>query len=119
MTRRTRLLALVAVPALALAACTSNDAKRSDVVDAMSDAGLTDDQAACVGDGFEAAFGDDQELFNDVAAAADTDEFPEGTEDQVREIIDGCVNGEGDGGTETTGATDGTETTETTATTAG
>lgn len=116
MTRRTRFAALVAIAALALGACTSNDAKRSDVVDAMLDAGLDETQAECVGDGFEEAFGNDQKLFNEVAAAANTDDFPDGTEDTIREILDQCVDGEGSGGTTTT--TGSGETGETTTTTA-
>jgi hypothetical protein len=117
MTRRTRFAALVAIAALALGACTSNDAKRSDVVDAMLDAGLDETQAECVGDGFEEAFGNDQKLFNEVAAAANTDDFPDGTEDTIRGILDRCVDGEGSGGTTTTTAGSG-ETGETTTTTA-
>jgi hypothetical protein len=117
MTRRTRFAALVAIAALALGACTSNDAKRSDVVDAMLDAGLDETQAECVGDGFEEAFGNDQGLFNEVAAAADTDDFPQGTEGTIREILDRCVDGEGSGDTTTTTAGTG-ETGETTTTTA-
>lgn len=116
MTRRTRFAALVAIAALALGACTSNDAKRSDVVDAMLDAGLDETQAECVGDGFEEAFGNDQTLFNEVAAAANTDDFPDGTEDTIREILDRCVDGEGSGGTTTTAGSG--ETGETTTTTA-
>jgi hypothetical protein len=117
MTSRSRFAALVAIAALAVGACTSNDAKRSDVVDAMLDAGLDDTQAECVGDGFEQAFGDDQELFNDVAAASDTDEFPQGTEDTIRDILDRCVDGEESGGTTTTTAGTG-EAGDTTTTTA-
>jgi hypothetical protein len=117
MTRRSRFAALVAIAALALGACTSNDAKRSDVVDAMLDAGLDETQADCVGDGFEEAFGNDQKLFNEVAAAANTDDFPDGTEDTIRGILDQCVDGEGSGGTTTTTAGSG-ETGETTTTTA-
>jgi hypothetical protein len=117
MTRRTRFAALVAIAALALGACTSNDAKRSDVVDAMLDAGLDETQAECVGDGFEEAFGNDQGLFNEVAAAADTDDFPQGTEGTIREILDRCVDGEGSGDPTTTTAGTG-ETGETTTTTA-
>lgn len=115
MTRRTRFAALVAIAALALGACTSNDAKRSDVVDAMLDAGLDEPEAECVGDGFEEAFGDDQELFNDVAAATDTDDFPGGTEDTIRGILDQCVDGEGSGDTTTTGTGETGDTTTTTA----
>jgi hypothetical protein len=107
MTRRLRFAALAAVAALAFSACSNNDAKESDVVNAMTDAGLDQEQAECVGNGFQEAFGDDQDLYNDVAAATDTEDFPEGTEPEINRILDECVDGEGSGG--------GTETTETTA----
>jgi hypothetical protein len=86
-----RIAATVAVAALALSACSSNDAKRSDVVDAMTDAGLTDEQADCIGDGFDAEF--DQDTLNDLASASEPADFPEGTEEKVDAIIDECVDG--------------------------
>ena len=106
MTRRLRFAALTAVAALALSACASNDAKESDVVNAMEDAGLETAQAECIGAGFQEAFGDDQGLYNDVASAASPDEFPEGTEDTVRDIFEECglEPEDGDG---TSDATDG------------
>ena len=94
MTRRSRFAVLVAVAALDVAGCTNNDAKKSDVVNAMLDAGLEPEQAECVGDGIDEEFRNDQELYNEVAAAADTDEFPEGTEDVVNDILTDCL-GEG------------------------
>jgi hypothetical protein len=112
MIRRHRVVALAVIAGLSLSACTSNDASRSDVVDAMTDAGLDQDQADCVGDGFEDAFGDDQDLFNDVAAATDEGDFPDDTEQTVRSILDDCVDGAGAGDTtETTGSTETTTTT--------
>jgi len=115
MTRRLRFAALTAVAALALSACASNDAKESDVVNAMEDAGLDTTQAECIGAGFQEAFGDDQGLYNDVAGAASPDEFPEGTEDTVRDIFDECgLEPEDGGGTSDTtdGDTTSSETTD-------
>jgi hypothetical protein len=117
MIRRRPLVALAAIAVLGMSACSQNDAKESDVVDAMRDAGLTRQQAECVGQGFQEEFGDNQDLFNDVAAAADTNDFPEGTEEPIREILDRCVNGEGSSDSTDTSDTTGTD--ETTTTTAG
>jgi hypothetical protein len=121
MTRRLRIAALAAVTALAITGCANNDAKRSDVVNAMSDSGLSDEQANCIGDGIDDAFSDDQDLYNDVAATILTDEdWPDGTEDEINAVLNGCL-GEGDGDTsETSDTTAGDEgesgdTTETTA----
>jgi hypothetical protein len=118
MTRRLRIAALAAVAALAFSACSNNDAKESDVVNAMQDAGLEPAQAECVGAGVDEAFGDDQDLYNDVASAVDTDDFPEGTEDEINAVLDECVGDDGsaDDTTNTTAADDEDgETTETTA----
>jgi hypothetical protein len=113
MTRRLRFAALAAVAALAFSACSNNDAKESDVVNAMTDAGLKDKEAECVGEGIDEAFGDDQDLYNDVAAAVDTEDFPEGTQETIEGILDECV-GEGDGDTPDTTEGEG-DTTDTTA----
>ena len=112
MIRRHRLLALAAVLAIALTACGRNDAKRSDVVNAMKDAGLTQSQANCVGDGLEDAFGSDQKLFNQVAAATKPEDLPKGTETKVQDVLDRCVGG--DAGTTTTTGEGGGSTTTTT-----
>lgn len=131
MTRRLRFAALAAFAALAFSACANNDAKESDVVNAMEDAGLDADQAECVGERMQDEFGDDQDLFNEIASAADTDDFPsgdqvdeddypEGTGPVIRQILSECVEGEdttttvGEGDTTTTAD----ETSETTAATA-
>jgi hypothetical protein len=111
MTRRSRVAALVAVTALALAACASNDAKKSDITNAMTDAGLEDVQAECIADGIWDEYGDDQDVINDIASAAEVDEFPEGTEQTVNEVLDDCLgnspSGDTDDTTETTEAGDG------------
>lgn len=112
MIRRHRLLALAAVLAIALTACGRNDAKRSDVVNAMQDAGLNKTQANCIGDGLENAFGSDQKLFNKVAAASSPADLPKGTEKQVQSVLDKCVGG--DSGTTTTTREGGGSTTSTT-----
>ena len=118
MIRRHRVVALAVIAGLTLSACASNDAKRSDVVDAMTDAGLDQEQADCVGDGFEDEFGNDQDLFNDVASASDPEDLPGDTEQTVRSVLDDCV-GSGTGGEGSSDASDTTESTESTTTTAG
>lgn len=111
MTRRLRFAALAAIAALAFSACANNDAKESDVVNAMTDAGLDDEQAECVGQGIDDAFGDDQDLYNDVAAAVDTDDFPEGTQETIEGILDECLGGDDDTSETTEAEGDTTETT--------
>jgi hypothetical protein len=91
MTPRPVFAALALVAALALAGCASNDAKRSDVVNAMLDAGLSEDQADCIGDGVDEEFRDDQDLYNDVAAAADSGDFPGDTEETIDAILADCL----------------------------
>jgi hypothetical protein len=118
MIRRHRVIALAVIAGLTLSACTSNDAKRSDVVDAMTDAGLPQEEADCVGDGFEDEFGNDQDLFNDVAAASNPEDLPGDTEQTVRSILDDCV-GASDGDEGSSDSSDTTESSESTTTTAG
>ncbi len=109
MTRRSRFVAITLVAVLGLAACANNDAKESDVVNAMRDAGLNPDDAECVGAGFEEAFGDDQELFNEVAGAAEPEDLPGDSRETVESIFEEC--GVGDAGAADTDG-DTTETTE-------
>lgn len=109
MTRRSRLAALAAVAALAFSACANNDAKKSDVVNAMTDAGLDDTQAECIGSGVEDAFGDDQDLFNDVAGADDLTELPEETQSQISDILDECLGGGSGAGDDDGATTDSTD----------
>jgi hypothetical protein len=117
MTRRSRFAALVAVAALAVAGCANNDAKESDIVNAMEDAGLEPDQAQCVADGIYDEYGTDQGMLNDIAAAEEPSEFPDGVEEQVDRVLDDCL-----GSTPGSGASEGTDAAETgdeTTTTAG
>jgi hypothetical protein len=117
MIRRHRFAVLLVVLALALGACSRNDAKESDVVNAMTDAGLTDDQADCIGKGIDDAFGDDQKLYNQVASATDVSDLPDGTEDTIQGVLDDCLGENPDssgGSTSTTEAGDATSTTATT-----
>jgi len=121
MTRRRPLFALAAILVLTLSACGRNNAKESDVVSAMTDAGLTQKQAECVGAAFEDKWGDHQETFNKIAAATSPDDFPEGTAEPINQILDTCVNGDGASGSssDTTDTTGADETTSTTAASAG
>jgi hypothetical protein len=117
MIRSRGLVALAAVAALSLSACTSNDADAGDVVDAMTDADLPEDQARCMGDEFEREFGDDQDVFNDIAAADDPQDWPSGTKPTIDSIIEQCT-GEtvpGSQGSESGGQDSESETTTTTA----
>jgi hypothetical protein len=121
MTRRLRFVALTAAVALTFSACADNDAKESDVVNAMQDAGLPTDQAECIGAAVDDAFGDDQSLYNDIAGTADPDDFPPAAEDELESILDDCIDG--DGATEDPaadeGSTDGEDDADTTGTTDG
>jgi hypothetical protein len=125
MIRRHRLTALASVLALALAlgACSQNDAKESDVVNAMTDANLNEEQADCIGEGINDAFSDNQDLYNDVAGAADIEDLPEGTESTIQEVLDECLGetptSEGDTTSTTTAGADAGDTTTTTAASGG
>jgi hypothetical protein len=110
MTRRLQLAALAAALVLGLAACASNDAKRGDVVDAMTDAGLDEDQANCIADGIDDEYGDDQDTYNEIAAADEPDDLPEGAEETITSILDDCLGGGGTSGDAEDG--DGSTTTE-------
>jgi hypothetical protein len=115
---RGMVVALAGVSVLSLSACTSNDADAGDVVDAMTDARLPEDQAECMGREFEREFGDDQDVFNDIAAADDSDDWPAGTQETINSIIEECT-GEpvpGAGGSESEGQDGQSDTTTTTAT---
>jgi hypothetical protein len=107
-------VALAAVAALSLSACTNKNADAGDVVDAMTDAGLPDDQAKCMGDEFDKEFNQDE--MNDLAAADDPKDWPSGAQPTVDSIIEQCTgqpvpgsdasgSGGQDGGSETTTTT--------------
>jgi len=119
MTRRHRFAAIALVAGLGLAACANNDAKESDVVNAMRDAGLNAEDAECIGGGFDEAFGEDQDLFNDVAAASEPEDLPEGTQATIEQIFEECgipptgaADDDGDAEDGSTGDADDTDTTE-------
>ncbi len=114
MIRRHRVLALVAVVALSLTACSRNDAKRSDVVSAMTDAKLNRAQANCIGDGLEKAFGSNQKLFNAVASATKPADLPKGTEPQIQAVLDDCLGKQNRTSTTAAGGSGSTGTTDTT-----
>jgi hypothetical protein len=122
MIRRLRFVALTAAVALTFSACADNDAKESDVVNAMQDAGLPTDQAECIGAAVDDAFGDDQSLYNDIAGTADPAEFPPAAQDELEAILDDCIDGEGtaddpatdDGSTDGEDGADDADTTDTT-----
>jgi hypothetical protein len=116
MIRSTGLAALAAVAALSLSACTNNDADAGDVVDAMTDAGMDEDQARCMGDEFDKAFNQDE--MNDLAAADNADDFPSDTKPTVDSIIEQCT-GQPVPGSEGSGSGGQDSESETTTTTAG
>jgi predicted small secreted protein len=93
MIRSRGLIALAAVAALSLTACTNNDADGGDVADAMTDAGLAEGTdpnfPECMGEEFERAF--DQDQMNDLAAADNPEDFPSGTEETVNSIVEECA----------------------------
>lgn len=124
--RSWRMGALAAVAALGLAACVNNDASRSDVVNALTDADVPPAEAECVGDAFVGEQGSDglariqeaqegftgfnQEQLNDIADAEDQQELQELQEfEVVDEILTVCRDGEtGDGGGDDAATTDDT-----------
>jgi hypothetical protein len=117
MIRSRGIVALVAVVALSLSACTNNDADAGDVVDAMTDASLPENQARCMGQAFEREFGDDQDVFNDIAAADDPGDWPSGTRETINSIIEECTgeSAPGSGGSDSEGQDGESEATTTTA----
>jgi hypothetical protein len=112
--RRVAALAVVAA-ALSLSACTNNDADAADVVDAMTDAGVPQDMANCIGDGVEAADFSQDEL-NDLAAedSGNPEDWPSGTGEPMTSILEECISGEGSGDEDPADGTDSDSTTTTT-----
>jgi hypothetical protein len=102
-----RIVAIVALAALAFTACSNNDAKESDIRDAMTDVGLPDSQADCVSSQLFDEL--DQDELNDLASATDPDDFDEETSQTVDSVLNECViEADTSDSTDTTG-TDGTE----------
>lgn len=98
---RRRPVALVALAVLSLGACATNDATRGDVVGALTDAGLEQEPAECVGDLFEREF--DQDQLNDIGAAETPEEYPDELRDDIDQILEECIRG---GGAATTSTED-------------
>ena len=115
---RGMVVGVASVALVTLSACTNNDADAGDVVDAMTDASLPEDQAECMGREFEREFGDDQDVFNDIAAADDPDDWPSGAQEAINSIIEECTGERvaGAGRPESEGRDGESETTTTTAT---
>jgi hypothetical protein len=90
MTRPRRLAILAALAALALPACTSQDADVNDLVEALEDADLDSEQARCVGNRFEDEFNQDQ--LNDLRDAETPEDYPGDTGDTVRSILEECTS---------------------------
>lgn len=111
-----RIVAIVALAVLALSACSSNDAKESDIRDAMTDAGLSDSDADCVAGEMMKEF--DQGELNDIASATDPDDFPEGSAEPIDSILDNCIASAG-GDTGDTSDTTGSDSSDTTDDTTG
>jgi hypothetical protein len=112
MSRTGRYVTVTALAALLLGACASNDADRGDVVDALTEAGVPEEQARCAGRGFEDEFNQDE--LNNIAEADDRDQIPERLRPQVESILQECLgqgSGQGSGGesSDTTGTTDAPE----------
>lgn len=105
MARSRRIAALAAITALSLTACSSNDAKVSEVVDAVDEAGLDREQADCVGDRFDEEF--DQDDLNEIGAADELDDLdPPELADQVRAILAECTGAGSPSSTEDTSSGD-------------
>ena len=120
MTRPRRLAILAAIVALALPACSSRDAKVSDLVDAMEDAGLSSSQARCVGNGFEDA-DFSQDTLNKIAEAETPDDYPDNTSDKIQQILVDCTGDSSSSSTtepsDSSDSTDSSESTESTTST--
>jgi hypothetical protein len=117
MARSRRVAALAVLAALLLSACSSNDAKASDVVSAVEEATdndeLSTDQAECIGDGFEQEFTQDQ--LNELGAADSPSDFPGDTGPTVDSIIEDCTGATLQSGPTSDGDGGDSDTTETTA----
>jgi Skp family chaperone for outer membrane proteins len=119
MTARTRWsVAALLLVALTLGACTSKDAKASDVRKALEDAGATHKQATCVANNLDDEL--DQKQMNDVAKADNLSDLSKSLQDTVNEVLNQCLVEEGSSeSTDTTATTTEGESTESTTTTVG
>jgi PBP1b-binding outer membrane lipoprotein LpoB len=90
MTARTRWsVAALALVALTLGACSSKNAKASDVRKTLKDAGATTEQADCVAEGLDDKL--DQKQMNEVAKADELSELKKSLQDIVNETLNKCL----------------------------
>jgi hypothetical protein len=83
-------LPVAAVVALATA-CPNGDATPGQVVEAMTNAGLDEDEAGCIGNQFDRSF--TQEELNEIGGASDLDDVPTDLAEEVRNILGECLDG--------------------------
>jgi hypothetical protein len=108
-----RIVAIVALATLAFTACSSNDAKAGDIEDAMTDVGLTTEQARCVAREIDSKL--DQDGMNELASAESPDDYPEGAQEVVDDAFSTCDVTDSTGTTEGDSSdTTGSDTTDTT-----
>jgi hypothetical protein len=89
-----RLAALVAVVAVLLAACASQDVDGEDAASVLTDAGAPEAVSSCVGERFDDELSQDQ--LNEVGGADQLNELDNELETTVQSILDECVSGESD-----------------------
>lgn len=114
MARTRRFIAVMALVAVPLAACSNQDADAQDVSSSLKEAGATSDQADCAAEGLtEGTDKLTQEQLNEVAKADDLADLDSDLQTKVNTVMDGCFGagpegetseGEGEGSTTTTTA---------------
>jgi hypothetical protein len=92
MTRRRRIAVLAAVTALALSACTNQDADINDVRDALEEADISREQVRDCTNAFDDA-GFSQDELNDIQNADTLDDLEGDLGDQVRTLLEDCTSG--------------------------
>ena len=88
--------------ALALGACSQQNASASDVEDVLIDAGATKDQAKCTSTKIADKL--DQDQLNDLAKSDTAKDIPNSIEEIITPILDECLS-EGGGSTDETTST--------------
>lgn len=98
MSRTGRFLGVIVLAAVPLAACSEQKASQDDLVDALVDSGMTEDQADCVADGLDVS----EDELQSLADAENVDEVLE-VDENAQTVMTGCVT-EDASTTETTDA---------------
>jgi hypothetical protein len=106
-----RFAALVGAAAILLSACASRDVHAKDATNVIKDAGGTEAEARCIGDGLDAELS--QKQMNAVGGAEKISDLDKDLETTVQSVIDECIDGEG--GSSSDSGSDSSETTDTTA----